>query len=68
MLTLAEVGENETVGVIVPNSRNKFGEYEFTLYWRANYHPGHPEGENRLAVRGQCYLARPETYPNVRWL
>lgn len=36
---------------------NKHGEYHFALFWMADYHPGHPEGEYRHAERGQHFLA-----------
>ncbi len=44
------------------------GRYRFTLYWMASYHPGHPDGENRDAERGQefhCSLKRYEHLPTI---
>lgn len=34
----------------------------FTLYWFADYHPGHPAGEYRHAERAQCFHADPRPY------
>ena len=49
---------------------NRFGEYCFTLFWWADYHPGHPLGEYRHAERGQVFLADPKTYdhPGLEWV
>jgi hypothetical protein len=33
------------------------GRYLYTLLWTADYHPGHPLGENRIAERGQVFFA-----------
>ena len=38
---------------------DSFGNYTFTVYWLAEYHPGHPDGEYRLAERGQVFHANP---------
>ena len=38
------------------------GRCSFLLYWMADYHPGHPDGENRVAERGQCFRADPRNY------
>lgn len=68
MLTLDDVGENETVAVIHSGPDGQ-GRYGFTKFWRATYHPGHPDGEHRLAVRGQGYFARKEDHLSVtRWI
>jgi hypothetical protein len=34
------------------------GMCRFTKFWLADYHPGHPQGENRLAERAQAFHAR----------
>ena len=63
------VKRGEIVGVIEPHTRDDEGRVSFTLFWWADYHPGHPEGENRWAIRAQCYFAKPENHPNVsRWI
>lgn len=33
------------------------GRYVYTLFWMADYHPGHPLGEHRLAERAQIFKA-----------
>jgi len=38
------------------------GRCMFFLYWMANYHPGHPDGEYRVAERGQVFYADPMKY------
>ena len=40
----------------------------FLLHWMADYHPGHPLGEYRIAERGQYYFADPHKYgfPRLR--
>ena len=35
------------------------GRCAFTLFWMADYHPGHPDGEYRTAERGQVCRADP---------
>ena len=35
------------------------GHYLYTLYWTADYHPGHPDGEHRTAERGQVFRSNP---------
>jgi hypothetical protein len=42
-------------------SDNK-GRCEFWLFWMADYHPGDPAGEHRLAERGQIYFADPREH------
>jgi len=41
---------------------DELGRRSFTLTWLADYHPGHPDGEDRIDVRGQCFYADPEQY------
>lgn len=38
------------------------GRARFTLYWVADYQPGHPDGEQRRVIRGQCFYADPTPY------
>jgi hypothetical protein len=38
------------------------GTYMYTLYWMAEYHPGHPEGEYRRAERGQVFRGNPDQH------
>ena len=42
------------------------GRCQFTLYWTADYHPGHPLGEYRTAERGQRFFADPTRYGFTR--
>lgn len=32
--------------------------YTYGLFWMANYHPGHPDGEYRWAERAQIFFCR----------
>lgn len=41
---------------------DKEGKCGFTLFWTVDYHPGHPEGENKRRERGQCFRADPTKY------
>lgn len=34
---------------------DKDGHYSYSGTWWASYHPGHPLGEHRMALRGQCF-------------
>lgn len=36
---------------------NKQGNYHYALFWMADYHPGHPDGEYGLRERGQHFRA-----------
>lgn len=36
-----------------PDSR---GRQQFSKFWMADYHPGHPKGEHRIAERGQVFF------------
>ena len=36
---------------------DELGRYAYALYWEADYHPGHPDGEYRHAERGQHFHA-----------
>ena len=42
------------------------GKSLFYAYWISEYHPGHPDGENRRAVRGQTFRAVLQDYKD-RW-
>jgi len=47
---------------------NRGGEYHYAIFWMADYHPGHPEGEYRIAERGQHYLASLDSIPkDIKW-
>jgi hypothetical protein len=35
------------------------GRYHYALFWMADYHPGHPDGEYRTAERGQHFFGKP---------
>lgn len=35
------------------------GRRRYTLFWMADYHPGHPDGEHGRRERGQCFHADP---------
>lgn len=39
------------------------GRYHYALFWMADYHPGHPNGEDRWAERGQHFFGTPPDYP-----
>lgn len=41
---------------------DSLGRCSFTLFWMADYHPGDPAGENRIAERAQCFFADPREY------
>lgn len=45
---------------------DRLGRCSFTLYWMADYHPGHPDGEYRTAERGQCFFADPLKHGHPR--
>jgi len=38
------------------------GRFHYALFWWADYHPGHPLGENRLAERGQHFFGNPDAH------
>lgn len=38
------------------------GRCSFALYWIADYHPGDPAGEHRIAERGQGFFADPREH------
>ena len=42
------------------------GRCHFTLFWMADYHPGHPDGEHRTAERAQGFFADPRTHGHPR--
>ena len=41
---------------------DSLGRCHFSLHWIATYHPGHPDGEYRLAKRGQHFFADPRKF------
>lgn len=51
-----------TTRIVYHTKSDGLGKCHFTLFWYANYHPGHPDGEYRHAERGQCFYANPEDY------
>lgn len=38
------------------------GRYHYALFWLADYHPGHPDGEYRTAERGQHFFGNPDRH------
>ena len=42
------------------------GRCHFMLFWMADYHPGHPDGEYRTAERGQAFFADPAQHGHQR--
>lgn len=38
------------------------GRYMYSLFWYADYHPGHPIGENRWGERGQVFFGNPDVH------
>ena len=38
-----------------------YGRYHYAIFWMADYHPGHPEGEYGLRERGQHFHGVPPT-------
>lgn len=51
-----ELFKNKIVYHSLPD---KDGRCRFTLSWLADYHPGHPLGEHRIAERAQGFFANP---------
>ncbi len=45
---------------------NDRGRCTFTLYWMADYHPGHPDGEYRRAERAQWFRDDPRKHGHPR--
>jgi len=35
---------------------DSLGHYHYALFWIADYHPGHPDGEHRRAERVQHFF------------
>lgn len=44
---------------------DSLGRYHYALFWIADYHPGHPNGEHRLAERGQHFFGNPDSHKGV---
>lgn len=42
---------------------DRHGRYHYALFWLADYHPGHPAGEDRIAERGQHFFGVPPALP-----
>lgn len=38
---------------------DRAGRFSYFVHWLDDYHPGHPEGEHRLGLRGQIFFADP---------
>lgn len=38
---------------------DSLGRYSYAVAWMADYHPGHPKGENRRAERWQHFFCVP---------
>jgi hypothetical protein len=49
----------------IESGPDSLGRYHFTLYWLADYHPGHPDGENVIRERGQCFFATLDQFKGV---
>jgi hypothetical protein len=47
----------EPTRIEIHSGPDSLGRYSYTLFWMADYHPGHPDGEHRIAERGQCFFA-----------
>jgi len=45
---------------------DEHGRCSFSLHWLADYHPGDPAGENRIAERGQYFFADPRQHGHPR--
>lgn len=48
--------------IAINSGLNEYGECSFTLYWWADYTPGHPDGEHVPRWRAQGYYAKPNRY------
>lgn len=40
------------------NGPDEEGRYSYAMFWVADYHPGHPDGEHRVAERGQVFFSK----------
>jgi len=45
----------EGEGVLIHEGPDRHGRWLYTETWMSNYHPGHPDGENRHALRAQVF-------------
>lgn len=43
--------------VEIHSGPDALGRYHYTLFWLANYHPGHPDGEYGWRERAQEFFA-----------
>jgi hypothetical protein len=46
---------NPTTRIEVLEGPDDKGRWTFFVYWMADYHPGHPEGEHVCRERGQIF-------------
>ena len=42
------------------------GRCSFSLFWKTDYIPGHPDGEHKQHERGQCFFSDPKKYGHPR--
>ena len=45
---------------------DSLGRYSYTLFWMADYHPGHPEGEYARRERAQGFFATLPKWSNKK--
>ena len=45
---------------------DSLGRYSYTLFWMADYHPGHPEGEYARRERAQCFFSTLPEWSNKK--
>lgn len=45
----------------IHGTTDELGRCSHTIFWMADYHPGDPRGENRVAERAQCRFGVPPT-------
>lgn len=55
----------DTRRIELTSGPDELGRYHFTLYWMADYHPGHPDGEYATRERGQCFFATLDRFQGV---
>jgi len=41
----------------IEDGPDELGRYHYFIFWLADYHPGHPEGEYARRERGQMFHA-----------
>jgi hypothetical protein len=57
-----EILDKDSMRIEYHTLPDKYNKCAFTLYWMADYHPGHPDGEYRTAERGQVFYADPREH------